>query len=311
MTPPWEIRHHVPPPEGADQPLRPAAGSRRSQGGGGAGFVTVHERLFAPLQGLDPNNVLMGGYGWLSKTDGGATYHPGLDLNSGSGCNADEGAGVVAPLAGVVRAVLWWDGYTPGEGNHLYIELDDPCCPAPTYLHFDHLLRIDVAVGQRVMPGEPVGACGRSGGWDCSHLHTELMNGPPKNGWYTWPYGWSRAQVEAAYQNPQTWWQAATALVLAEGNRPIPPEVVADMSQWELVNYVLVDLYDWAGLKADFNPDSAINKAWADDLHAGRYHGRPRTAERRWGTPDRGGVWQEFDLGIAVWTQEQGASWNG
>lgn len=44
---------------------------------GEAGFINVNERLFAPLQGLDPADVTQGGYGWLSLTDGGRTYHPG------------------------------------------------------------------------------------------------------------------------------------------------------------------------------------------------------------------------------------------
>jgi hypothetical protein len=77
---------------------------------GEAHFIDVNERLFAPLQGLDPNDVLQGGYGWLDLTDGGRTYHPGVDLNSGGACNADEGLLVVAPLAAVVRAVLPWTG---------------------------------------------------------------------------------------------------------------------------------------------------------------------------------------------------------
>ena len=77
VAPPGSHRH-APPRRGENQPLRPAAGvRRRSQGGGGSGFVTVNSRLFAPLQGLDPNNVLQGGYGWLSATDSGQTYHPG------------------------------------------------------------------------------------------------------------------------------------------------------------------------------------------------------------------------------------------
>ena len=77
-------RHHLPPPPGEPQPLNPGhpqknrgVGGYRPQGGGGSGFVNVNQRLFAPLQGLNPANVLMGGYGWLSITDNGATYHPG------------------------------------------------------------------------------------------------------------------------------------------------------------------------------------------------------------------------------------------
>jgi hypothetical protein len=42
-----------------------------------AGFINVQGKLFAPLQGLNPADVRQGGYGWLSPTDGGATFHPG------------------------------------------------------------------------------------------------------------------------------------------------------------------------------------------------------------------------------------------
>lgn len=74
--PPRSHRGHLPPGPEESQPLRPAGHVPRNAGGGG-GFVTVNGRLFAPLQGLNPNNILMGGYGWLSATDNGATYHPG------------------------------------------------------------------------------------------------------------------------------------------------------------------------------------------------------------------------------------------
>jgi hypothetical protein len=313
------VHRHAPPP-GEDQPLsKRAAPAPRRPGalrrvapprgaGGGAGFVNVNNRLFAPLQGLDPNNILLGGYGWLSLTDGGMTYHPGLDLNSGAGCNADEGLLVVAPLAGVVRATLAWDQRTPGEGNHVWLELDDPCLPGATWHHTDHLQRIDVYEGQRLAPGQPIGLCGRSGGWDCAHDHCEWLSGPPKNGWFQWPYGWSRGQVEAAYWNPYTWWSAATALVYAEGATPPPPEVVMAMSDWELTNFVLAQLYEWAGI--EFDPDSGIAKVWVAATRDKCYPGRPRTAERRYGEPTAG-VWAEFESGVLIWKPDGTMSWTG
>jgi hypothetical protein len=200
-------RHHVPPPPGEDQPLH---GKR--QGGGGAGLVTVNNRLFAPLQSLDPSNILQGGYGWLDKTDGGATFHPGLDLNAG-GRAIRTGLAVVV-RAGVVRAVLWWNGSTPGEGNHVWVELDDPCCPGPTWWHTDHLQSVAAVVGQRLTPGQPIGTCGRTGGWDCAHAHSELLTNPPQDGWWQWPYGWSRQQVEASW-NPHQWYRRPPPAVAA------------------------------------------------------------------------------------------------
>jgi len=278
--------------------------------------VTVQNRLFAPLQGLNPNNILMGGYGWLSLTDGGATYHPGLDLNSGGSCNDDEGALVVAPLAGVVRQCLYWNGVTAGEGNHVWVEVDDPCGPGPTWCHTDHLLSITVANGQRLAPGEPIGTCGRSGGWDCAHAHTELLKSYPQQGYWQWPYGWPRSQVEAAYWSPSTWWAAATALVLAEGQQPVPPEAVEAMSDWELTNYVLAQLYEWtnAGRRPEdaipFNPEGGLAKTWVAAVRAGHYPGRPRTDERPYGDP-RAGVWAEFDYGVLIWRNDGTASWTG
>ena len=240
----------------------------------------MNGRLFAPLQGLNPNNILMGGYGWLSNTDGGATLHPGLDLNSGNGCNDDLGALVVAPLAGVVRAVL----YAPsGEGNHVWVELDDPCLPGPTFFHVDHLQSVACAVGQRLAPGEAIGGCGYSGGWECAHGHVELTKGAPSSGYWQWPYGWSRAQVEAEYWNPHEWWAAATALVLAEGHQPIPPEVVMLLNDWQIKHWIMPDLWQWAGV--DYNPDAGTSQGWVDALRAGRLPG----AAADGGAPLRGG----------------------
>jgi hypothetical protein len=308
-TEPAQRKGHRPPPPEDSQPLRPAGhvpeAGARSQAGGGSGFVTVNDRLFAPLQGLNPNNILMGGYGWLSYTDGGATLHPGLDLNSGSSCNDDEGALVVAPLAGVVRHTLY---AASGEGNHVWIEIDDPCSPGPTWVHFDHLLRVDVREEQRLAPGEGVGLCGRSGGWDCAHLHLEACKGAPSNGPWQWPYGWSRAQVEAEYWNPHFWWDVATTLVLAEGNQPIPPEAVMAMSDWELTNYVLAQLYEWAG--QPFNPEGGLTKTWVAAMRAGHYPGRPRTGERHYGDHNAG-VWGEFDYGVLIWKNDGTMSWTG
>lgn len=304
-----EARRHAPPPPGESQPLSgepytpvPAAAIE--------GLVNVNNRLFAPLQGLNPANILQGGYGWLSVTDGGDTLHPGLDLNTEGGCNADEGRLVVSPLAGVVRAVLWWDGWTPGEGNHVWIEMDDPCCPGPTWMHVDHLQSIVVLEGQRVEPGGILGGCGRTGGWDCAHAHTELTKGAPPYGWWQWPYGWSRAQVQAAYWNPKEWWDAATALVLAEGGKPIPPEVVMVLTDWQIRNWILPDLYMWAGI--GYNPDAGTAQGWVEALRAGHYLGRPRTDERPYGEGEEAGVWVEYENGMLVYRFRDGeASWTG
>jgi len=268
-----------------------------------AGFVTVNGRLFAPLQGLNPDDVLQGGYGFMDLTDGGQTYHCGADLNSGQGdCNADDGLPVVAILAGVVRKVLPWDGYTSGEGNHLWYEVDSLDAPGPTWVHYDHLGSFAVAEGQRVTAGQLLGTCSRSGGWSCAHLHLELLPAAPAQGYWQWPYQWSAAQVEAAYYRPSAWWNAAAAKV-----QGAPEEVVmAVLQEWQLKGWVLADLYQQAGVP--FNPDSATATAWCAELNRGVYRGRPRGEEHT----IEDGVWQEYEGGVVVWKATDGAvSWNG
>ena len=295
--------HHVPTP-GKTPGLRIGEGEPTHQ----ADFVDVQGRLFAPLQGLSPADVTQGGYGWLDATDGGATFHPGVDLNSGGSCNADEGLLVVAPLGGIVRAALGWDYATPGEGNHVWVELDDPVCPGPTWWHTDHLLEIWVREGQRLGPGEPIGTCGRSGGWDCAHAHTELLKGPPAAGYWQWPYGWSRAQVEAAYYAPRSWWDAAAAKV-----GQAPPEVVTMIlsgAQSAAVQAAVWGDY-WNPAAADF----AIESAWREQWRGGVWRGRPLSDEQL--IPEDGaegkpaGSLRLFEFGCACWLPGQPVSWNG
>lgn len=292
---------HAPPPPGVKQP---GTGAPTQQ----AGFVNVRGRLFAPLQGLNPADVLQGGYGYLDATDGGATYHPGADLNSGGSCNSDEGLPVVAMLAGTVRRVLYWDGWTAGEGNHLWLELDDPLAPGPTWTHYDHLLTFAVGEGQRVVAGQVVGYCGRSGGWDCAHLHTELLPAAPAQGWGQWPYGWPVEAVEAAYYWPRAWWDAAAAK--AQG---APEDIVASILSG--AQTAAIQAAVWGAYWNPAASDHAIEASWREEWRRGVWRGAPLTDEQL--VPDDpaegspAGAWRLFEGGAAVWLPGQAVSWNG
>jgi len=115
--------------------------------------------------------------------------------------------------------------------------------------------------------------------------------------------------VEAAYWNPWTWWEAAKALVLAEGHEPVPPEAVKAMNDWELTNYVLSTLYEWAGI--EFNPDGGMAKTWVAAMRAGHYPGRPRTDDRVYGLGEGDGWWAEFDHGVLIYKRDGTMSWTG
>ena len=60
---------------------------------------------------------------------------------------------------------------------------------------------------------------------------------------------------------------------------PIPtPEQAMAMTDWQLINFVLGPLYQWAGLESEFNPGSGLAKTWVAALRAGVYAGRPGPA---------------------------------
>lgn len=186
-------------------------GEQRRQGGGGGGFIE-RNGVFVPLQGTNPGDPLMGGYGYCDFTDFDAagqphTFHPGVDLNAGTYCQDDLGNAIVASISGLVLAVLPWNGAS-GEGNHLWVYYDDPVAVAPAWAHFDHLEAFALGEGARFRAGDVLGFCGATGGWDCAHAHCELLRYQPSS-WWLWPYGWSRVQVEALYFDPG-WWYAET-----------------------------------------------------------------------------------------------------
>jgi hypothetical protein len=272
----------------------------------------VQGRLFAPLQGLNPADVTMGGFTFMDVTADGV-LHPGVDLNScppgGTTCNADEGLPVVAMLAGVIRAVLPDTGAL-GEGNHLWYEIADDLNPGPTstWVHIDHLLRFACAEGQRVVPGQVIGYCGRSGGWSCAHEHLELLPAPPAQGWWQWPVGWSQAQVEAAYYRPKAWWDAAVAKV-----GQAPPEIVSMIlsgAQTAAVQAAVWGDY-WDPAAADF----AFQTSWREEWRRGVWRGAPLSDEQP--VPEDpaehkpAGAWRLFEGGAAVWLPGQPVSWNG
>jgi hypothetical protein len=276
-------------------------------------FVTVNDRggvprLFAPLAELNINNPLQGGYAFCDLTDNGHTYHPGVDLNAGHECNADEGLSVVAMMDGVIKATFQWDGTTSGEGNHLWYQLTDPLRPGETWVHYDHLQRIDVGENEEVSAGTVIALCGRTGGWPCAHVHTELLPGPPRGGWWQWPYNWSLEDVQREYYDPMAWWRAASAKVHGS-----PEEVISMIlsgAQTAAVQAVIWDEY--------WNPDLAdagIPTAWRTEWQAGRWRGAPLSGEEdvpedtAAGLP--AGKWQLFEGGAAVWLPGQEVSWNG
>jgi hypothetical protein len=87
-------------------------------------------------------------------------------------------------------------------------------------------------------------------------------------------------------------------LVPLDGPPPEPPpkEQIMLMEDWQIKNWVLSDLYQWAGIP--YNPEAGTAQAWVLALRDGVYLGRPRTEERGYGEGDMAGCWVEFDHGV-------------
>ena len=119
----------------------------------------------------------------------GRRIHEGLDLNSMGAGDADLGALVVAPLAGVVTFVGRWDAASAGFGTHLAVFLDDPRAAAPCSLHVAHLDDLLVRAGQRVVAGQVLGTCGKTG--QPTPMSTPRSGTPPPpGGWGFWQAGY-------------------------------------------------------------------------------------------------------------------------
>jgi Peptidase_C39 like family len=98
------------------------------------------------------------------------------------------------------------------------------------------------------------------------------------------------------------------ALVPLEVSSPNPvPEALMLMEEWQVRQWVLADLYKWAGVP--YNPDSLSAKGWVCALREGTYLGRPRTAERPYGEGDDAGFWVEYDSGV-LWVRALDGAWS-
>jgi hypothetical protein len=248
-----------------------------------------------PLRGTDPADPLRGGYNFLDWTDSGHTPHPGVDLNAGANCHDDKDLPVVCPAAGVVRHAERADA-TNGRGFGLHVWVEHA---SGEWGHFCHLDELAVHEGQQVGTGTVLGTCGNTDGWDCEHVHWEVMRGRPQ-AWDFWPYNWSQQQVAQRYFDPFTWLAVRGSLGMEHENMAI----LNDSELFEVVNK------GWGELRGiPCNPDSGFYKAWVEALRAGDYRGLPVAGEMgvTFGTV------QFFERGMVVWKNgaDPSISWEG
>jgi murein DD-endopeptidase MepM/ murein hydrolase activator NlpD len=106
--------------------------------------------------------------GWLSSTfgsrrdplNGGADFHPGLDIS------ADYGTPVKATAEGTIESAGWAGDY----GNMILVKHGYGMST-----RYGHLSRIVVGAGQTVHRGQVIGYVGATGRTTGAHLHYEIM----------------------------------------------------------------------------------------------------------------------------------------
>ena len=128
-----------------------SGGSVGSSGGGGWVVPCSYTSITSPF-----------GYR-TSPTTGASTYHPGVDLDTGTGWS------VVASRAGIVTVAGW------GSSAGNYVKIDHRDGFSSIYMH---LSSIGVSTGQVVSQGQYIGATGSTGVSTGDHLHFGIaLNG--------------------------------------------------------------------------------------------------------------------------------------
>ncbi len=117
-------------------------------------------QLIAAIPSIDPVHgaQITGCFCYRTYPD--VEFHEGVDLG------ADYGDTVRAAAAGVVVA----NGYDGGYGIKIDIDHGNGY-----HTWYAHLSRVDVAVGQHVYKGEPIGEVGETGFATGPHLHYQIM----------------------------------------------------------------------------------------------------------------------------------------
>ena len=117
------------------------------------------------------------GAGYYDAQPFGTDFHLGGDWNGVGGGDSDRGAPVTAIADGAVTFAVDVGG---GWGNVVRIahRIRDAGGDRLVESLYAHLDRIDVAVGQRVRRGAPIGTIGDAHGQYLAHLHLELRARP-------------------------------------------------------------------------------------------------------------------------------------
>ena len=120
-------------------------------------------------------------------------YHPGADLNWGSGA-ADLGRPIVAMYDGIVK----YSRAGSGWGNMMVIH--HPDLGPNIYSRLAHFDKRYVSVGEKVTAGQLIGTCGRTG-TTSPHCHFEVWKRKLPT-WTKYIYGWSKAEMFKYFHDP-------------------------------------------------------------------------------------------------------------
>lgn len=207
---------------------------------------------------------LRSGYQFLDWSPSNNSYHPGSDMNRGSGFD-DLGDPVYSFKTGVVSHIQY---SKRGYGNMVIIKHKKGI-----YSKYAHLKEIYVSEGEQVNTFEVIGTVGSTGASTASHLHFEIYKNNfslplGKNFENYYPVGQSIAWVTKNYHNPET-------LVKP---KVINVTILANKCKWKTWQDKRIELEDWfkEETKGQLELKLTVKHIAVDPVwkHYGKYKGK-------------------------------------
>ena len=141
-----------------------------------------------PMKPLPNKWIITFPYGVKYKATG--KRHKGVDYSCPTGTSVNSAVSGKVVFAGWHKVGRGWGR---SYGQHIIIDNDRfKDGSAGLWAGYCHLSKINVKVGDRVMPGDLIGEVGSTGNSTGSHLHFEIQSGRLWKGW-------------AGSRNPQRW----------------------------------------------------------------------------------------------------------
>lgn len=167
---------HQPTPEPTNQPTNPPTPEPGLSWPAPAAQPQDHYWLARPTA-ADANQIAAAAYPFGGTAGGRYRVHHGVDIANPTGAPLYAPAAATIVHAGLDQPPYVFGPYPDFFGNTILFRLDQSWQEQPVYVLYGHLNTVDVASGQHVERGQPVGTVGMTGIAIGPHVHVEVRLG--------------------------------------------------------------------------------------------------------------------------------------